>query len=146
MNLKLIVPLFPLLCMVVAVPTSATTYTIDNLQIVNNTPKGMTFWSKISCDSYSMGNTIDCNDIIYGKRTGNYKIGDIIAYRNLGRTSSFSTFVVHRINDIKHINNEKVFVTKGDANLGTDYEAWNFYVKEKEIKATILAVKKVDNI
>ncbi len=62
----------------------------------------------------SMDPSIPRGSIIYTLTQKNYKVGDVIAYRDsIGR-------VTHRIKDTVFIGDTKYFITKGDANKIND--------------------------
>ena len=67
-------------------------------------------WSSAVVVSVSMSGSIEVGDLIIIKSLENYKIGDIITYKNGDNT------VTHRIIG----KNDKGFVTKGDANNTPD--------------------------
>lgn len=66
--------------------------------------------------------------IIQKKESSKIKINDIIEYR-LG-----DTYIIHRVVNIKNINNEHVFITKGDNNSSPDSKS----VKSEQINGIVI--------
>lgn len=67
--------------------------------------------------SGSMEPTIKTGSIVVVKPLDDYKIGDIITF---GPNTKTQTPTTHRINDIKVVDNNVVYITKGDANNAPD--------------------------
>lgn len=78
--------------------------------------------------SGSMEPDIKTGDMIITKESDNYKIGDVIAFKD----ANFVT--AHRIVEISTEDGEKVFKTKGDNNNTTDRNL----VKSQQIKGKIV--------
>jgi signal peptidase len=67
--------------------------------------------------SGSMEPTIKTGSIILVKPASDYKIGDIITFGQITKTTPSTT---HRIADIKVVGGQPVYITKGDANNSVD--------------------------
>ncbi|MBT9168992.1 MAG: Signal peptidase I W [Syntrophomonadaceae bacterium] len=67
--------------------------------------------------SGSMAPAIKMGSIVVVKPADEYKIGDVITFGPYSRTKAPTT---HRIFDIKVVNGEPVYITKGDANNAPD--------------------------
>lgn len=72
----------------------------------------------------SMKPVINEGDIVFVKETNEINEDDIISFK------VENSVVTHRVVDIKYIEGEKVFLTKGDNNTGIDNEL----IKEKDIE------------
>lgn len=66
--------------------------------------------------SNSMNPSIPIGSVIYTKKETVYKIGDIVAYPQKGKTIS------HRIDDVIKIGSQIYYSTKGDANTTSDFD------------------------
>ena len=64
--------------------------------------------------SGSMQPRIATGSLVVTKPADNYQVGQIITFR-YGRAS-----ITHRINEIKTVNNDFIYITKGDANKASD--------------------------
>jgi len=84
-----------------------------------------------SVSTPSMVPTLNVGDYIVVKAEpfNNLDKGDIIVFYC---PINPNDIWVHRIADIKYNFGQKVLITKGDANSGTDLEAWGFVVTEKD--------------
>jgi len=69
--------------------------------------------------SGSMQPTIPVGAVVVVKPQSSYNIGDIITFKPVGAKTKSET-VTHRIKDIKIINDQNTYVTKGDANSVDD--------------------------
>jgi len=67
--------------------------------------------------SGSMQPAIKTGSVILVKPASDYKIGDIITFGPMSKTKPPTT---HRIADIKVVNGQPVYITKGDANNAPD--------------------------
>ncbi|MBT9175599.1 MAG: Signal peptidase I W [candidate division WS2 bacterium] len=67
--------------------------------------------------SGSMAPAIKMGSIVVVKPADEYKIGDVITFGPYSKTKAPTT---HRIFDIKIVNGEPVYITKGDANNTPD--------------------------
>ncbi len=74
---------------------------------------------------------IHTGSIVFVKPENDYKINDIITF---GPNTKTQTPVTHRINDIKVVANEPVFITKGDANESPDTKE----ISKKDIVGRVL--------
>lgn len=84
----------------------------------------------IGVGSASMSPSINKGDAVIIRKVNkdtNIKKGDIIAFRYNKKT------IIHRVNDVSVISNEKVYYTKGDANNSIDTDT----VKRKQIKGIV---------
>lgn len=68
--------------------------------------------------SGSMQPTINVGDLIRVKPQQNYNVGDIIAFRDIAKSS---ITVTHRITAVKSQNGQTYYQTKGDANEEADF-------------------------
>jgi len=66
-----------------------------------------------------------------GGAAADYKIGEVITF---GAISKTETPVTHRIKDIKIVDGQPVYITKGDANNATDSKE----VPRSEVKGKVL--------
>ena len=71
----------------------------------------------LTVQSGSMNPTIRTGSVVMIKPMDDYKIGDVITFGQITRTKSPTT---HRIYDIKVVEGEVSYVTKGDANNAPD--------------------------
>ncbi len=62
----------------------------------------------------SMKPALNIGDIVIVKETDNIKKGDIISFKNQ------ESVVTHRVYEIRKENGKDYYITKGDANSGTD--------------------------
>jgi signal peptidase len=67
----------------------------------------------LAVQSGSMEPAIHTGSVVIVAPQNDYKIGEIITFGELGETK---IPITHRIHDIKIVNGESVFITKGDAN------------------------------
>lgn len=67
--------------------------------------------------SGSMEPTIQTGSIVAIKPADSYKIGDIVTYGAIGKDK---IPVTHRIKEVKVVNGQTYFITKGDANESID--------------------------
>jgi signal peptidase len=67
--------------------------------------------------SGSMAPAIKMGSLVIVKPANDYKIGDVITFGPYSRTKAPTT---HRIYDIKVVNGQPVYITKGDANNAPD--------------------------
>jgi signal peptidase len=67
--------------------------------------------------SGSMAPAIKVGSIVVVKPAEDYKIGDVITFGPYSKTKAPTT---HRIYDIKVVNGQPVYITKGDANNAPD--------------------------
>ena len=67
--------------------------------------------------SGSMEPTIKTGSVVMVKPAQDYKVGDIITFGPYTKTQSP---VTHRIYEIKEVEGQQVYITKGDANNGPD--------------------------
>ena len=67
--------------------------------------------------SGSMEPAIKTGSVVLTKPAADYKVGDIITFRS---SENAKTPTTHRINEIKEVNGQKAYVTKGDANNAPD--------------------------
>ena len=74
---------------------------------------------------------IKMGGIVMVKPTDEYKIGDVISFGKVTRTKAPTT---HRIYDIKVIEGESYYVTKGDANNAPDQRE----ISEREVIGKVL--------
>jgi signal peptidase len=81
--------------------------------------------------SGSMEPTIKTGSLVVIKPAGDYKIGDIITFGQITRTKTPTT---HRIVEMKVIDSNPVYITKGDANNGPDQKE----ISQKEILGKLL--------
>jgi signal peptidase len=70
--------------------------------------------------SGSMEPSIQTGSIVAIKPADSYKIGDVVTYGAIGKDN---IPITHRIQEIKVINGQTLFVTKGDANESADGNA-----------------------
>ncbi len=66
--------------------------------------------------SGSMSPKIRTGSIVVVKPITEYKVGDVVTYKTSGSTDK----TTHRIVEIQTVNNEKVAITRGDANNAPD--------------------------
>ena len=81
--------------------------------------------------SGSMDPEIKMGSVVIVKPVANYKIGDVITFGTISKTSSPTT---HRINDIKIVDGNPVYITKGDTNNAPDVRE----VQKKDIIGKVL--------
>ena len=67
----------------------------------------------------SMAPTLNEGDIVIVKETNNIEVNDIIAFK------IENSIVTHRVKEIYQEDNKEYYITKGDANNGTDNELLN---------------------
>lgn len=67
--------------------------------------------------SGSMEPIIKTGSVVVVKPVSDYKIGDVITFGPMSKTKAPTT---HRINDIKVVDSQPVYITKGDANNAPD--------------------------
>lgn len=67
--------------------------------------------------SGSMAPAIKMGSIVMVKPADDYKIGDVITFGPYSRTKAPTT---HRVYDIKVVNGQPIYITKGDANEAPD--------------------------
>jgi len=84
--------------------------------------------------SGSMEPEIKMGSVVMVKPMQEYKIGDVITFGEITRTKSPTT---HRIYDIKIIEGEPYYITKGDANEGPDQKE---VLKREIIGKTLLSI------
>jgi len=82
-------------------------------------------------ESGSMNPTIKTGSIVMVKPSENYKIGDIITFGEYSRLKSPTT---HRIFDIRLVEGNPFYITKGDANNAPDQKE----TQEKDIIGKVL--------
>jgi signal peptidase len=80
--------------------------------------------------SGSMEPAIQTGSIVAIKPADSYKIGDVVTYGVIGKDN---IPVTHRIQDIKVVSGQTLFVTKGDANESADGNA----VAEKSVRGKV---------
>jgi signal peptidase len=85
----------------------------------------------ITLSSGSMEPKIPSPSVVITTSANNYKIGDIITYKEVSEKTGFefSRTITHRIIDIQEDDGKKYFITKGDANQLPDPQR----VSENEI-------------
>lgn len=81
--------------------------------------------------SGSMVPAIKMGSVVVVKPADEYKIGDIISFGEVTRTKSLTT---HRIYDIKVVEGEPYYITKGDANNAPDQRE----VSQREVVGEVL--------
>jgi signal peptidase len=81
--------------------------------------------------SGSMEPTIKIGAVVVIRPENDYKIGDIITF---GPNTKTQTPVTHRINDIKVVGGNAIYITKGDANNAPDSKE----IKKKDIIGKML--------
>ena len=81
--------------------------------------------------SGSMQPAIKMGSVVMVKSANDYKIGDIITFGEITRIKSPTT---HRIDDIKIVEGEVYYITKGDANNASDQKE----ISKKEIIGKVL--------
>jgi len=81
--------------------------------------------------SGSMAPAIKTGSIVVVKPADDYKIGDVITFGPYSRTKAPTT---HRIYDIKVVDNEPRYITKGDANNAPDQRE----ISQREIVGKVL--------
>jgi len=81
--------------------------------------------------SGSMAPAIKMGSIVMVKPVEDYKIGDVVCFGQITRTKSPIT---HRIYDIKVVENEVSYITKGDANNAPDLRE----ISKREIIGKVL--------
>jgi len=81
--------------------------------------------------SGSMTPAIKMGSIVMVKPVDEYKIGDVISFGEVTRTKAPTT---HRVYDIKVVEGEPYYITKGDANNAPDQRE----VSEREIIGKVL--------
>lgn len=93
--------------------------------------KEKSYW--IKCNSNSMYPTFDCDSRLNGYYISdkyNISIGTIIWFSSYGYYSKVkSSFIVHRIIGIDYDSKGMYYITKGDNNDISDYEAWGIKVR-----------------
>ena len=67
--------------------------------------------------SESMDPAMKMGSLVIIKPIDNYKVGDIICFNQTNKTKPP---ISHRINEIREVNGEKFYITKGDANEEPD--------------------------
>lgn len=67
--------------------------------------------------SGSMEPAIKTGSVVVVKSSGEYKIGDVITFGPYSKTKAPTT---HRVHDIKVVDGQPVYITKGDANNAPD--------------------------
>ena len=81
--------------------------------------------------SGSMAPKIKMGSVVVIKPVEEYKIGDVITF---GPYSRIKAPITHRISDVKIVNGQPVYITKGDANNSPDQRE----VQKKEILGKVL--------
>jgi len=81
--------------------------------------------------SGSMQPAIKMGSVVMVKPANDYKVGDIITFGEITRIKSPTT---HRIDDIKVVEGEVYYITKGDANNASDQKE----ISKKEIIGKVL--------
>lgn len=81
--------------------------------------------------SGSMEPTIKTGSVVVVKPEADYKIGDVITFGPYSKTQVPTT---HRIHDIKVVDGQPVYITKGDANNAPDSRE----VRKKDIVGKVL--------
>ena len=81
--------------------------------------------------SGSMEPTIKIGSVVVVKPESDYKVGDIITFGPASKTKAPTT---HRIFDIKVVDGNPVYITKGDANNGPDAKE----IQKKDIIGKVL--------
>jgi signal peptidase len=81
--------------------------------------------------SGSMQPAIKMGSVVMVKPASDYKIGDIITFGPYSKTKAPTT---HRIYDIKVVNSQPVYITKGDANNAPDAKE----IQKKDILGKVL--------
>jgi len=81
--------------------------------------------------SGSMEPAIHTGSVVAVAPAADYKIGEVITF---GAISKTETPVTHRIKDIKIVDGQPVYITKGDANNATDSKE----VPRSEVKGKVL--------
>ncbi len=72
----------------------------------------------------SMEPTLNKGDIVFVKETNDIKVNDIISFR------INNSVVTHRVKEIYKEDGKDFYITKGDANTGTDTELINIEIVE----------------
>ena len=67
--------------------------------------------------SESMKPAMPMGSLVVMKPVSDYKVGDVISFTQVNKTK---TPISHRIHEIKVVNGETVYITKGDANEEPD--------------------------
>lgn len=81
--------------------------------------------------SGSMEPSIKMGSVVVVKPVSDYKIGDVITFGPYSRTKAPTT---HRIYDIKVVDSQPVYITKGDANNAPDARE----IKKSDIVGKVL--------
>ena len=81
--------------------------------------------------SGSMEPAIKMGSVVIVKPADDYKIGDVITF---GLYSNTKSPITHRINDIKIVNSQPVYITKGDVNNAPDVRE----IQKKDIVGKLL--------
>lgn len=81
--------------------------------------------------SGSMEPAIHMGAVVMVKPMAEYRIGDIITFGQITKTKAPTT---HRINDIKVVDSQPIYITKGDANNAPDVKE----IKKSEIIGKVL--------
>lgn len=81
--------------------------------------------------SGSMEPAIHTGSVVIVAPANDYKIGEIITFGELGEAK---ISITHRVHDIKIVDGESVFITKGDANDGPDKDE----TPRSEVKGKVL--------
>lgn len=82
----------------------------------------------------TQGDVIISNPTI---NTAELSVGDIIRFE---RPEVDANSVVHRIVDIKTVNGERVYITKGDNNIMTDQSGQLPPIQQEDIKGEVLLI------
>ncbi len=82
--------------------------------------------------SGSMEPAIKTGSVILTKPASEYEVGDVITF---GENTKTKTPTTHRINEIREIDGQKAYVTKGDANNAPDQKT----VTDREIIGKLVA-------
>jgi len=85
----------------------------------------------LTVQSGSMEPTIKTGSVVMVRPESDYKIGDIITF---GPISKIKSPITHRINDIKVVGGNPVYITKGDANNAPDQNE----VQKKDVLGKVL--------
>ena len=103
---------------------------ITSLLIISIFPFKGNFQARI-VQSGSMEPAIQTGSVVIIKPEKNYKIGDIITF---GKATKFKEPVTHRIHDIKIVDGNPIYITKGDANNAPDQKE----IQKREIIGKVL--------
>ncbi|MDP2741323.1 MAG: signal peptidase I [bacterium] len=85
----------------------------------------------LTVQSGSMSPAIKTGSVVMISPAKDYKIGDVITF---GQMSKSKAPITHRINDIKVVGGNPVYITKGDANNATDIKE----IQKKDVIGKVL--------